>query len=167
MNPDMRSLDEQVEGLRTVQSLAPGAKIETRQGDVVALRLGEREVVFAVEGYDLWVEGRLSQHVDLSAVKAARLLRGDSYYHWGDPTPSGGFQVGDVVGLVYSDHEEYVFDNPVGVVTYIKPDPDEDGGDDMITVAVEATIGAHRVFLMGRGDSDAEGIARAYKVAEH
>ena len=72
----------------------------------------------------------------------------DDTFPWGDPDPEGGFQVGDRVGLAYSDHEEYVFDNPTGVVTAI-----EEGEPDIparITVQVEATISADRVYLIQR-----------------
>lgn len=35
---------------------------------------------------------------------------------WGDKDPTGGFKTGDLVGIIYSDHEEYIFDNPEGVL---------------------------------------------------
>jgi Ser-tRNA(Ala) deacylase AlaX len=57
------------------------------------------------------------------------------------------FKVGDTVGLIYSDHEEYVFDNPTGVVTHVEH---EDDMPDQVTVEVKATIGADRVYLIER-----------------
>jgi len=68
-------------------------------------------------------------------------------FPWGDRNPEGGFQVGDHVGLIYSDHEEYIFDNPTGTVTAV--DEDEDLGQ-QVTVEVEATFNADRVYLIAR-----------------
>jgi hypothetical protein len=58
-----------------VAALVAGAELVVDRGDVAALRLGRREVVYVVGGYDLWVDGRLTSHTDLSAERAAALLR--------------------------------------------------------------------------------------------
>ena len=70
-------------------------------------------------------------------------------FPWGDHNPEGGFKVGDIVGLSYSDHDEYIFDNPTGVVVAIES-AEEDGWPDQITVEVQATISADRVYLIKR-----------------
>ena len=77
-------------------------------------------------------------------------------FPWGDPDP-GKYKLGDYVGLFYSDHERYIFDNPVGVVTEIEEDRFGDGGldeDDVpeqyVTVEVLATVGASKLFLIER-----------------
>lgn len=83
------------------------------------------------------------------------LVSVDDAFPWGDLDPEGGFQVGDRVGLIYSDHEEYVFDNPTGVVTAV-----EEGEPDLparITVQVEATISADRVYLIQRSSTSTGG----------
>jgi hypothetical protein len=67
-------------------------------------------------------------------------------FPWGDRDPVGGFKVGDHVGLIYSDHEEYIFDNPTGVITSI-------GDDGTVTVKVEATIDSDRVYLIERREA--------------
>jgi hypothetical protein len=74
-------------------------------------------------------------------------MSGDRNFPWGEPNPVGGFKVGDYVGLIYSDHEEYIFDNPEGVVTAVEQDDDE---QTIITVAVSAQITADRVYLIAR-----------------
>jgi hypothetical protein len=68
---------------------------------------------------------------------------------WGDSSPEGGFKVGDVVNLAYSDHDEYIFDNPRGVVVAVDEDEEYDEPD-RVTVAVEATLPASRVLLIAR-----------------
>jgi hypothetical protein len=78
-------------------------------------------------------------------------------FPWGDRLPLGGYQIGDYVGLIYSDHEEYIFDNPTGTVTQIEGDcVDADHSDpctecQRVTVQVEAVIGAERLYLIERG----------------
>jgi len=75
-------------------------------------------------------------------------------FPWGMQNPPGGFQVGDYVGLIYSDHEEYVFDEPKGVVTKVEP-MDWDESVSLITVEVEAAILSDRVYLIKRKDQSA------------
>ena len=74
--PEMRSVTQQIDGLETVAKLVPAARLELGLGDVPALRLGRREIVFAVGGYDLWIEGQLHEP-DLTAEDAAARLKGD------------------------------------------------------------------------------------------
>lgn len=70
---------------------------------------------------------------------------------WGDPEPEGGFQVGDYVALAYSDHENHVFDNPVGfVVDAYDLDPGDPDLGQHVTVRVDGTISADRVSLLAR-----------------
>lgn len=70
-------------------------------------------------------------------------------FPWGDRNPEGGFQVGDYVGLIHSDHDDYIFDNPSGVVTHVEKAENEDDLD-RITVQVDATVSADLVFLIDR-----------------
>lgn len=83
---------------------------------------------------------------DRHDVTDYKLVARTKDFPWGDQNPPGGFQVGDYVGLVYSDHDEYIFDNPVGFVTALN----EEDGYTRVTVEVEASIGSDRVFLMAR-----------------
>jgi hypothetical protein len=77
----------------------------------------------------------------------------DSQFPWGEREPEGGFKVGDYVGLIYSDHDNYVFDNPEGVIVDIEgEEPDEVDGEpgQRVTVEVRGSISADRVYLMFR-----------------
>lgn len=65
---------------------------------------------------------------------------------FGDPNPPDGFQVGDYVALIYSDHGEYIFDNPRGVITAV--DTREYGV--FLTVVVPALISSDRLLLLER-----------------
>lgn len=70
-------------------------------------------------------------------------------FPFGELDPDGGFKVGDWVGLIYSDHEDYIFDNPQGIVTNVE-DTGDGTGDAIVTVNVSASIGDHRVYLIAR-----------------
>jgi hypothetical protein len=69
-------------------------------------------------------------------------------FPWGEVNPEGGYRVGDAVGLFYSDHERYIFDNPTGVVTSVECDEDDDL--QLITVQVEALVTAGDLYLIKR-----------------
>jgi hypothetical protein len=79
-------------------------------------------------------------------------------FPWGDRHPEGGYKIGDVVGLIYSDHENYIFDNPTGIVVAVDDDcekhgfeHEDDGACASVTVQVEATVNAgHHLYLIER-----------------
>jgi hypothetical protein len=79
--------------------------------------------------------------------------KGSESFPWGDRDPVGGYKVGDVVGIIHSDHEDYLFDNPNGVVTAIAVD---DEGMQQLTVTVETDVAADRCFLIGRPEESTE-----------
>ena len=68
-------------------------------------------------------------------------------FPFGDCDPPGGYREDDYVGLIYSDHEHYVFDNPCGFVREVSTD---EYGSVRVTVAVDATVGIDRLFLIAR-----------------
>lgn len=74
-------------------------------------------------------------------------------FPWGEQNPQDGFKIGDRVGLIYSDHEEYIFDNPVGIVTAVG-DSAGDQSDVTLSVVVDASIDASRVYLISRYNGD-------------
>lgn len=71
----MRTDDEQAKGLAAVLRLLGGrGEIVVAPGDVAALNAGgDREVCYAVGGYDGWVAGKL-KHVEMTAEEAAAWL---------------------------------------------------------------------------------------------
>jgi hypothetical protein len=70
-------------------------------------------------------------------------------FPWGDPDPPDGYKVGDTVGIIHSDHETYMFDNPVGTIVAIENDSD-DPEDTVYTVAVNAGCVAKDLYLVAR-----------------
>jgi hypothetical protein len=54
-------------------------------------------------------------------------------------------QIGEMVDIVYSDHEHYIFDNPVGQVVSVDPGEDEDDTT-WVTVMVEARVPLWRIW---------------------
>lgn len=91
-----------------------------------------------------------------------------SEFPWGELHPQGGYRVGDYVGLIYSDHERYIFDNPTGVVVAVEESctdadhPEPCDTCQQVTVQVEATvytqrrdpIGLDEIFLIKRGEDN-------------
>jgi hypothetical protein len=78
-------------------------------------------------------------------------------FPWGDRDPEGGYRIGDTVGLIYSDHEDYVFDNPTGVVVDVRPydendeDPDENGSrQQWVSLSVYAECSSEILYLIER-----------------
>jgi hypothetical protein len=77
-------------------------------------------------------------------------------FPWGERNPEGGYKVGDLVGIVHSDHADYLFDNPEGVITAMKEDEDaweDDEGEAsnmFATVTVEVTVSTHKLYLISR-----------------
>lgn len=63
---------------------------------------------------------------------------------WGERNPQGGYRVGDEVGVIFSDHEHYIFDNPTGVVTAV------DDQTATISVMVGAMVNQDRLYLIER-----------------
>jgi len=87
----VRTPEEQVHGLSELQRLVPAAwfVLPSEAIDVAALRVGDREVVYAVGGYDLWSVAE--QHLlatDLTKEEAAEALRREyePSYGLGHPT---------------------------------------------------------------------------------
>lgn len=72
-----------------------------------------------------------------------------SDFPWGDRNPPGGYEVGDRVGILFSDHDRYLFDNPVGKVVAVDFD-DEDRA--LITVQVQADCAPEDLYLIARGE---------------
>jgi hypothetical protein len=70
-------------------------------------------------------------------------------FPWGERDPEGGYRVGDRVGVIHSDHEEYIFDNPTGVITAIE----QDGDGPVLTVSVNAEVTPDQLYLIERGTS--------------
>jgi len=73
--------------------------------------------------------------------------KGTPEFPWGDRNPEGGYKVGDEVGIIHSDHETYMFDNPTGKIVRL-----QDDGDDTPTVVVlvEAYCHAGDLYLINR-----------------
>jgi hypothetical protein len=67
-------------------------------------------------------------------------------FPWGDRYPEGGYRIGDRVGLIYSDHTDYIFDNPTGIVTEVE--------EDSVTVQIEVSVDNERVYLIERGATE-------------
>jgi len=78
----------------------------------------------------------------------------DPDFPWGDPNPPGGYREDDFVGIVFSDHEHYIFDNPTGVVETVFR-------DGSVLVRVMAHVHPDKLFLIGRKDKD--GVVRKPK----
>ena len=69
----------------------------------------------------------------------------------GDADPEGGYQVGDEVGLFYSDHDTYIFDNPTGVVVAIAEG--EDGFEQRCAVEIGVEVGSSHLYLIHRKET--------------
>jgi hypothetical protein len=63
-------------------------------------------------------------------------VSGGDPFPWGDRDPVGGYKVGDRVGIIYSDHDNYIFDNPDGEVVAVDHDGDRVG----VTISVQVTV---------------------------
>jgi hypothetical protein len=77
-------------------------------------------------------------------------------FPWGEISPEGGYQVGDRVGLFYSDHERYIFDNPVGVVTRVEENCDDADHPDPCPRCQEITVQIDPVTVYEHGDGTDE-----------
>jgi hypothetical protein len=69
-----RSHADQIRGLLKIKAHVPDAEIEERPGDVPVLKRGNREICYAVGGYDLWIEGS-PKEFNLDVKQAAGLLK--------------------------------------------------------------------------------------------
>lgn len=77
----MRTWAEQRRGLAELAALVPDAAlvVPVNAVDVLALRKGEREVVFVVGGYDVWtIGGGAMLDTDLNVEDAAASLNAAS-----------------------------------------------------------------------------------------
>jgi hypothetical protein len=63
-------------------------------------------------------------------------------FPWGDRNPKDGYKVEDCVGIIHSDHENYLFDNPTGKV--IKT------AKDMVIVQIEVEVPKDKMYLIER-----------------
>jgi hypothetical protein len=74
----MRDQEVQIAGLRRVAERVPGTELVVAVGyvDTPTLRRGDRELVYAVGGYDLWAAGGGSLlETDLSFKQAVEALK--------------------------------------------------------------------------------------------
>ena len=71
-------------------------------------------------------------------------------FPWGDRDPESGYKVGDYVGIIYSDHDTYIFDNPKGIVVAVEDRVDEGLGSQRLTVQVEVEVSSNRTFRIER-----------------
>lgn len=67
-------------------------------------------------------------------------------FPWGDLDPIDGYKVGDAVGIIYSDHEHYIFDNPTGEVVAVEQKSDEEFAEVFVTVQVKVSVPSSKLY---------------------